>query len=83
MTTVENIRQWLQEGKRKKATHVIIATDTFSYEDYPVFVMPHEDVTKKYTEYQCEKKMSKVMEVYNLKKDIEEQLDVEGRNYEF
>lgn len=29
---------WLAQGKRLKATHLIVVCDTYDYEDYPVFV---------------------------------------------
>lgn len=44
--------KWAVEGLIKGATHVIIVCDTFSHEDYPVYVMPGEDadeVAKKYS----------------------------------
>ena len=59
-------------------THVIIVFDTFSYEDYPVNVMPNEDVKQKSKEYS--ENMQRVMEIYNLDMDIELQLD-QGRAY--
>ncbi len=72
MTTIKTIRKWLERGKEEGATHVIVVCDTFDYEDYPVMVSPGEDVREKETEYSDN--MQKVMEVYNLNMDIEEQL---------
>ena len=42
--TRKDIKTWFVEGKEKGATHMIIVCDSFSYEDYPVFVMPKNSV---------------------------------------
>lgn len=71
-TSKEEIRKWLVDGQKLGATHVLIVVDTFDYEDYPVYVMPNEDVRAKEKEYS--KDMQKVMEVYALHLDLETQL---------
>lgn len=81
MTTKDDIREWLNEGKRTKATHVIIVCDTFDYTDYPVYVNSGESVKEKYDEYNGPN-MQQIMEVYNLNLDIEEQLN-EHRVFNF
>jgi len=73
-TTQEDIRGWLNNGKKMKATHVIVVCDTFDLEDYPVYVMPTDDVREKYAEFNGPN-MQKVMEVYSLSKNIENQLN--------
>lgn len=75
-TTKEDIREWIERGKEEKATHMIVVCDTFLYEDYPVFVSKNEDVKKKMEEYNG-KNEQRIMEVYNLKMDIEQQLNQE------
>ena len=72
-TTQDDIRGWLMRGKRDGATHVIIATDTFGWTDYPVYVQPDEDVTTRLARVQGQD-MIKVMEVYNLALPLEAQL---------
>ena len=72
-TTQAEIRGWLNEGQRKRATHVIVATDTFSHEDYPVYVMPGEDVAQRAEEHDGPN-MQRVVEVYDLSMDLEMQL---------
>ncbi|MBI4450107.1 hypothetical protein HY634_03545 [Candidatus Uhrbacteria bacterium] len=72
-TTQEEIRGWLREGKDKGATHVIVACDEFDGEDYPVFVMPGEDVAQRAAALDGPN-MQKVMEVYDLSLDLEMQL---------
>ncbi len=73
MTTQAEIRSWLERAKQENATHMIVVCDTFSYEDYPVFVSEAEDVRKVEAEHTGN--MQKVMEVYSLNRDIEEQLN--------
>jgi hypothetical protein len=75
-TTREDIRAWFKEGKKKKATHMIVVCDTFDYEDYPVYVQKNEDVREVEAKYNG-KGMQRVMEVYNLSKNFETQLNEE------
>jgi len=71
--TRQDIEQWLDEGKSKGATHIIVVCDTFDYEDYPVYVMPGTNGNAILKHYQCAE-MQRVMEVYDLNMDIEAQL---------
>lgn len=38
--TLSEIEAWYGEGESKGASHMIIACDSFDYEDYAIFVMP-------------------------------------------
>lgn len=78
-TTQSEIRRWLAEGKAKGATHTIIVCDTFDHEDYPVHVMPDDDVRKKAAN---PGEMQRVMEVYSHRLDHEAQL-AEHRAFHF
>lgn len=60
-------------NQKREATHVIVAVDTFDYEDYPVYVSKEEDVNVRVNRFKG--KSDKVMEVYNLSMDIEMQLN--------
>ena len=73
VTTREMIQEWWTRGKAQNATHMIIVCDTFDHEDYPVFVMPGEDVHQKVAEYNGPN-MQRVMEVYNFAMKFEKQL---------
>lgn len=42
---------WIKRGKDMGATHLISVCDTFDYDDYPVFVMPGEDLSEVRKEY--------------------------------
>lgn len=81
-TTREMIRAWLKEGKEQGATHTIIVCDTFDYGDYPVHVMPGQDVRKEENEYRYHKDMQRVMEIYSHKLDHETQLN-EHRSFHY
>ena len=80
MTTRSDIKKWFDRGVGMKATHLIVVCDTYSYEDFPVFVQSDENVQDKIANYSNPNNMLKVMEVYNLSKDRDTQLD-EYRSY--
>lgn len=71
--TKTDIQQWVEEGVKRGATHVIIALDTWDYENYPVYVQPGESVKEQVDSYQS--KEDRIDEVYNLSLNIEEQLN--------
>jgi hypothetical protein len=80
MTTKEDIKEWLDNAP-KGTTHMIVVCDTFSHEDYPVYVKKSEDVRERTAYYGTN--MQRVMEVYNLKKSIKEQLNSNGRVFNY
>ena len=72
-TTINRLKDWFLVGQEKEASHMIIVCNTFDWEDFPVYVMKDQnarDICKKYNTHE----QSKVMEVYNINKDIESQL---------
>jgi len=70
----QDIRRWLKEAKGKKnCTHLIVALDTFDYENYPVFVFKRDNISECVETIQGED-MQSVNEVYNMSMNIEEQL---------
>lgn len=71
--TKQDIRDWLIQARAKGATHLIVALDTFDYDNYPVYVFSHEDI-EECVEIIKSKSMQSVDEVYNLSLDIEAQL---------
>jgi hypothetical protein len=82
MTTKDQIRRWLLRAqKESKYSHVMIVVDQFDYEDYPVLVSSDEDIQKVFEDYN-NKSMQKVMEVYSLSMDLEDQLN-EYRAFHF
>jgi hypothetical protein len=71
-TTVADIRGWLEDGRRNHAGHMIVMCDTFSDEDYPVYVEPYADVSQRVAD--LSHNMQKAMEVYALHLDWARQL---------
>jgi hypothetical protein len=65
------IRSWLQRGKDEGATHVLVACDTFDWEDYPVYVKPGETAREHAGRLGS---AETIMEVYDLSLDLEAQL---------
>lgn len=80
-TTVKEIREWLLQAKKEGATHMIVVCDTFDHDDYPVNVSRDEDVRKVHQKYDGVN-MQRVMEVYNLRMDIEGQLGKRVMNFD-
>ncbi len=80
-TSQNDIRQWLKEAKAEGATHMLVVCDTFDWSDYPVSVMPDQDVRKR-AEENSGPNMTKLMEVYNLSMDLEAQLK-EQRSFNY
>ena len=67
-----DIEMWYDEAENKGATYLIIGLDPFDYDNFPVFVMPHES---------CRDSVDKLVaggnrydEVYDLKLDRKKQL---------
>jgi len=82
MTSTQEISGWFDGGVKKGATHLVVACDTFDHTDhtdYPVYVMPFDDVVQVSTKLGL---MQRVMEVYDLRKDKKPQLD-EDRAFNF
>lgn len=71
--TRDDIRGWLNRSRSEGATHMLVVTDTYDYDDFPVSVFPGENPSEKMDEY---RKDHRVMEVYSLtgKHDLEFQL---------
>lgn len=71
--TQNDIRLWLSQAKAKGAAYMLVVVDTFDYGDYPVYVLPGQDVRKRIEAYH-DVNMQRVMEVYNLSLDTEQQV---------
>lgn len=81
-TTRQDIKGWIEEAKENGATFVVIVCDTWDYEDYPVEVKPTQDVREVVKHYNGPN-MQKVMEVYDLNKDINQQLAMHRAGLEY
>jgi hypothetical protein len=76
VATRGEIKEWFLRGKKNNKTHLIVVCDTFDFENYPVYVSQEEDISAIESKYLW-KNMQQVMEVYNLKKDMDKQLKME------
>lgn len=71
--TRDDISRWFDDGVAEGATHMIIVTDTFDWEDFPVYVLPGQSARVQADDHRS-RSMQKVMEVYSLKMDKGAQL---------
>jgi hypothetical protein len=71
--TVDEIRVWLEEGRKQGATHTLICRDSFDNSNYPVHVKKGQDV-ELVVRGERSQNMTEVIEAYCLGLDLEEQL---------
>jgi hypothetical protein len=72
--TREMISNWFERGVQRGATHMLVVSDSFSYEYYPVYVEKGQDAHVIEAEINSES-MQGVIEVYNLRLPKDPQLD--------
>jgi hypothetical protein len=72
--TREMISEWFDKGVQQGATHMLVISDSFSYEYYPSYVQKDQDPQKRVQEYTPESMLS-VVEVYDLSLPKDLQLD--------
>lgn len=70
----EDIKGYLEKGKKNGAKYMLMVCDTFDYEDYPVYVKENEKLVDVINKYDG-KNMQEIQEIYNLEIDIGEQLN--------
>ncbi len=70
----EDIKRYLEKGKKNGAKYMLMVCDTFSFEDYPVYVKENEKLVDIINKYDG-KNMQEIQEIYNLEIDIDEQLN--------
>lgn len=75
MTSREEIAAWFDDGVRQGARFLIVAADTFKYENYPVFITGDAAEASTEADRLQNAPMSRVMEIYDLAGDREAQLD--------
>ena len=73
-TTQDDIREWLERGKKENATHLIVVYDFWDYQDFPVYGHSNENVKKVESEHNG-RNMERVMEIYNLSMNWDDQLN--------
>lgn len=45
--TREDVDRWIKTAKERGAKYIISVCDTFDYDDYPVYVMPEENLEER------------------------------------
>lgn len=78
----EDISRWFDTAKKQGATHLVVACDTFEWEDYPIYVMPGQNVHEIVAPLKRRENMQSLMEVYNLNLDKAVQMN-EHRSYNY
>jgi len=63
--TTEDIKRWREYAKGLGATHIISVCDTFDHDDYPVYVMPNEDVSVRAAKYNGQN-MQRINEIIEI-----------------
>jgi hypothetical protein len=66
ITTITEFERWKAKGIKMKATHMIVVCDTFDYTDYPVYVMPGQDLEEVQNTYN-KKQMQRIRETVDLR----------------
>lgn len=80
--TKQDIERWFRQGKSKGYTHMIVVCDSFDWEDYPVYVQAGEDPHVIAAKYNGQN-MQRIMEVYNLGMNMDEQLESNVRVFNY
>jgi hypothetical protein len=71
--TLQDIQQWLESAKKKGASHLIVALDTYDHSNYPVYVGHNENIEDEIERVESQN-MQGIDEIYNMSMDIDEQL---------
>lgn len=78
--TKQDVKRWIDSGKDAGATHLISVCDTFDHDDYPVYVMPGEDLNEIKSRYDG-KDMQRINEVIELQSEkVTEESQEERKN---
>lgn len=74
-TSTQTLTRWYDDGVAQGASHMVVVCDTYDWEDYPVYVMPDKDPTLDVViQKHHNVNMQRIMEIYNLSMDRNEQL---------
>lgn len=71
MTTKTEIREWLEQGRQQGQRWMLVVTDTFDYEDYPIWIGGDTAMFWKCYDRTVRQPMTRVMEVYDLGEDYD------------
>jgi len=71
-TTKEDLRAWMERGQKQGYKYMLVFSDWFDYEDYPIFAVDGLDAVHKKEEEL--KTGNRFMEAYCFFEDVEAQL---------
>jgi len=66
--TREDVDRWIKTAKERGAKYIISVCDTFDYDDYPVYVMPDENLEERKKDFNGEN-MQRINEVITINDD--------------
>lgn len=73
MDNKQRIRKWLENGKKKRSTHVIVAYNMTEKDFRPIYVGNNQNIRSRLQTINNDYLLQPV-EVYNLSMDIDKQL---------
>lgn len=82
-TSKQQIEEWFNIGREKKATHMFVICDSFDHSDYPVYVMRGESPSQVQAQTCRPNNMQRLMECYALHKDFDQQKKLGKRAMDF
>ena len=71
-TTKDDIKRWLNTAKEEGNNYLLVACDTFDYDDYPLYFKFFDNLKYKFNHPSS---MEKFMECYDLSLNWESQLN--------
>ena len=78
----QELEEWLKLGRAKKASHMLVVADLFRYENYPIYVLPGQNVFLVADEYRTDPTiMRKLMGIFSYALPLDEQLEAPDSRY--
>lgn len=71
--TRQDLESWFEAGVADGKGYMVVICDTFDHEDYPCYFDDHDAAKSKAS---CPGEMQRTMEVYDLKSDMGEQMNM-------
>ena len=78
MTTRDDVKQWFDKGVADGQRFMLVYCDTYDYEDYPIYA---KDAPEFWKILGSDRSMQKLMEVYDLTLNEDNQLDEPRANH--
>jgi len=57
--------EWISQAGSMRTSFLIIVCDTFDWDDYPVYVMPGQDIKERFDHFN-NKNMQKIIEIFEF-----------------